>query len=481
MLFRKSLLICCCLMLINVSSASLQGDTNAQTLYDLRMRTGPGTGYEIVTTLPSGTSLILEARNGNASWVLAHVPDGQYRGWLAAIYLYYAPGTSAGMLPVSGEIVGVPAAPQAPAPPQNAPPPAAGDVSAYTTNNLNVRSGPSTTYPSIGHVDAQTALVLEARNGNASWVLAHTPGNTVRGWVSAPYLRFTTVSASSLPPSSEIVAATAAPASTTSSSGTAYGSLDLARVQQIDLNAYPVVGRATVTARAIFYRGRAVGRDPAYVSKVGDCHTDHEYFLRPFTWNKYNLGDYGGLQDVINAFSASLDDHSYAASAGFLAGAVLDRTWTDQSVCDASLSPLLCEYQVHNPAVAVIMFGTQDVLLMTPEQFNFYLREVVRFTIDADVIPILSTFPGNLARWDQTILYNQIVVQIALDYDLPLINLWRALEDLPNHGLDGTGDHLTMPLTFACDLSYPNLSTGYAMRNLVTMQTLDAVWRGAMR
>ncbi|MBI5961200.1 MAG: hypothetical protein HY866_20855, partial [Chloroflexi bacterium] len=73
-------------------------------------------------------------------------------------------------------------------------------------------------------------------------------------------------------------------------------------------------------------------------------------------------------------------------------------------------------------------------------------------------------------------------VRIALDFDIPLINLWLALESLPNQGLEADGFHLgEPPYGTACMLTAPYLSTGYATRNLVTMQTLDAVWRGAMQ
>ncbi len=374
-------------------------------------------------------------------------------------------------------------------PPADNPAPAApGDVTALTTYDLNVRGGPGTNHAVVGHLPGGTGLVLEARSGDSSWVLAHTADNSVRGWLASLYIRFTGVTASSLPVSSEVVSAPASPQASSAVDDTDnpllmhnYPGLNLARVQSIDLNAYPAIGRATGTARSIFVRGRAAGRDPRYFSKIGDCFTEHEYFLKHFTWDKYELGEYSNLQPVIDNFKEAYDDLSYGASTGFLAGAVLDRMWAAPGVCDPTESPLECEYRVHNPSAAVIMFGTQDMLLMTPEEFDFYMREVVRFTISDNVIPILSTFPGNTGQWDKTVLYNQIVVTIAQDYDVPLMNFWLALEDLPNHGLDDTGNHLSMPITGPGDMSYPNLDQGYPMRNLVVLQTLDSVWRGAMQ
>ncbi|MCZ7539605.1 MAG: SGNH/GDSL hydrolase family protein [Anaerolineae bacterium] len=185
---------------------------------------------------------------------------------------------------------------------------------------------------------------------------------------------------------------------------------------------------------------------------------------------------------MINHFGESLAYDGEATHNGFNANAVLMSMWANPAACQEGESPLECEFRLHRPSVAIIMFGTSDLLVMSPAQFNTFMRQIVDDSIEAGVIPILSTFPGNLGFWKETILYNQIVVRIALDYDIPLINLWLALESLPNHGLEPDGFHLgEPPYGASCTLTDPYLSTGYTTRNLVTMQTLDAVWRGAMQ
>lgn len=356
---------------------------------------------------------------------------------------------------------------------------------------LNMRAGPGTGYTIITTLAPGTPLVVEARNTADAWILAHTADNAFRGWMARRFVRNISGTSRQLPVSNEVIAVAPPPTAVpvVASSGPTspdLGSIDLggfdaSRVAGIDLAAYPIVGRATARTYAIYRDGRARGNNAHYLSKVGDCFSEHEYFLKHFAWDKYGLGEYDYLQTVIDHFGESLAAKSYAASVGFLAGAVLDKQWADPAICLLDESPLLCEYRVNKPAVAVIMFGTQDLLLMTPEQFNGYLREVVRETIDAGVIPVLSTFPGNLGMWDKTLLYNQIVVRIALDFDIPLINLWLALEQLPNHGLGEDGNHLSWPITTAGDMTYPNLDTGYPMRNLVTLQTLDVIRRDVLR
>jgi hypothetical protein len=217
------------------------------------------------------------------------------------------------------------------------------------------------------------------------------------------------------------------------------------------------------------------------VAKVGDCSSEHWYFLSPFGWNRYNLGSYGSLQGVVDHFGESLAFNSEATHNGFNVNTVLAPEWANPAVCQPGESPLQCEFRVHKPGIAIIMFGTSDLLVMTPYEFDFYMRDIVDQSIEAGVIPVLSTFPGNLNFWNKTILFNQMVVRIALDYDIPLINLWLALESLPNHGLEPDGFHLGEPLNDPGNLSGENLTTGYPMRNLVTLQSLDAIWRSTMR
>ena len=251
-----------------------------------------------------------------------------------------------------------------------------------------------------------------------------------------------------------------------------------ARAQEIDLSAYPIVPQPTARTYAIFQRGQALGRAPDVLSKVGDCNSVAWIFLYPFGEDQYDLGDYAELQETVDFFRASFAQRSHAANNGLNVYAVLDPLWADAQACEAGETPLACEYRLRNPALAVIMFGTNDMLVLTPQQFDEGLRRVVRQTAEAGVIPVLSTFPRNLAHPERSVLFNQIVVRVALDEDVPLINLWLALEPLPSHGVEEDGYHLNGPLTRAGDFrSAENLRTGHPLRNLVTLQTLDVLRR----
>jgi uncharacterized protein YraI len=477
------------LVWIGYPTANAQDNGNPWATYQLNMRTGPGPDYAVVAVIQGGTRLVLEARNDDISWVLGHTEDGAFRGWMFAIYLTYPEGYAAARLPVSGEIVGAAAPP--PADPGQPPaPPPSGDVTAFTTYQVNVRSGPGTNFGAIAVLDGGTGLIPEARNGDSSWILARTADGTVRGWMAGLYIRFTGISASSLPYSEEFIAPPSGGASTSqgapvtggSYDGIIMGSFDPATVASIDLAAVPIVGGATSRARAIFYTGKDKGRNPNVLAKIGDCSTEHWYFLKSFAWGDYDLGAYSNLQGVIDHFGPSLAYDSQASHNGYNVNSVMNPDWADPGACLADESPMDCEYRINNPSVAIIMFGTSDLLSMSAYEFDFYLRDIVRITAEQGIIPILSTFPGNLGFPNHTILFNQIVVKIAWDNDIPLINLWLALESLPNHGLESDGFHLDEPPDAnACYLVGAYLQNGYPVRNLVTLQTLDAVWRGAMQ
>lgn len=459
---------------------------NPTTTYQLNMRTGPGTTYDTVAVLPAGTEVVMEARNADISWVLAHTVDNSARGWVASLYLTYPPGVAASRLPVSSEIVGAPVAPANPAAPANPPPavPSSTGANAFTAYEINVRGGPSGSASVLTRIPGNTPLILEARNDDGAWVLARTTDGSVRGWMSSLYLRFSGVTVMSLPVSSESVSVAAGPVppgTNVNYQGVDMHGYDPAKIQGIDLNTIPIIGQPTQRAHDIFLEGQAKGNDPSVVMKVGDCSSKHWYFLSQFGFGQYNLGVYTNLQDVVNQFSASLGYDSQAAHNGFNANAVLAPEWANPAACQKGESPLACEIRIHKPSVAFIMFGTSDLLVMNPYEFDFYMRQIVSETAAAGVIPILSTFPGNLGFPEKTIIYNQIVVRIAQDNGLPLVNLWLALESLPNHGLEPDGFHLSeTPYGMSGQLVAPYLSYGYPERNLVTLQTLDAVWRGSM-
>ena len=263
------------------------------------------------------------------------------------------------------------------------------------------------------------------------------------------------------------------------------GPPDEAALAEIDLSALPEVPQVGEAALALYARALAAGRDPQMFVKVGDCMTDNPYYLVPIGEGDYELGDYADLQRVIDHFSGgeanAFARKSQAAAGGFNAASVVDSLWANPQFCEQGETPLACEIRLANPSIALIMFGTNDVQYLSAEQFDYFLRQVVVETMRADVLPILSTFPQRPEFPEKAQLFNRIVAQVARDYDVPLINLWRALEPLPNQGVNPDDPtHLTTPTEGgACYFVGPSLESGFAVRNLLTLQALDAVLSAA--
>ena len=263
------------------------------------------------------------------------------------------------------------------------------------------------------------------------------------------------------------------------------GELDLGTIYQLDLNTYPEVPAISEYALSVYQRGAASGNDTHSFIKVGDCMTHNPYFLIPIGGGDYDLGAYASLQIVIDYFSEgdpnAFSRESQAAAGGFNAASVLDSLWANPQYCEMGETPLSCELRIVHPGIALIMFGTNDVFSLSNTQFDYSLRQIVVETIRNGTLPILSTFPQRPEFPDQSVLFNQIVVQVAQDYDVPLINLWRALQTLPDHGVDPVDTtHMTVPASGAvCYFVGENLQAGFNVRNLLTLQTLNAILQAA--
>lgn len=357
------------------------------------------------------------------------------------------------------------------------------DSHAQPNVDTNIRVQPNVRAPLITTLKKGTPVLIEARSEDSAWILLHTTDNAVRGWGYVRLFNFADgvlvrnfpVSAEALPEPTVVSPEISAPLPDGVSS----------------LNA-PYVPKITpgmrIAMRNLMEKGKALGNNYQVFSKVGDCQTDHHSFLKPFGWGQYDLRQYGYLQGVINYFMVqprpdvgnSFDAQSIASHNGFNSSAVQQPEFA-APVCEPGEKPLICEYRLNKPGISIIMFGTADVLVMSPTQFRTFMTTIVKDTMSRGIIPILSTFPENPAVAEKSRQLNQIVVALARRYNVPLINLSDALKTIPNWGLDTDGIHLTNPPgDNAGVLSPENLQYGYSLRNLLVLQTLDAVWRGIL-
>ncbi|MBN1312847.1 MAG: hypothetical protein JXB30_15645 [Anaerolineae bacterium] len=244
----------------------------------------------------------------------------------------------------------------------------------------------------------------------------------------------------------------------------------------------PIISGVTSKSRQIFLAGQAMGNRANVFSRVGDSITHTGTFLDDIGLGRAVWHQYGGLEPAANYFSTeiartgnSFHSYSLASYAGWTVNDLLNPGKADP-LCSGS-APLDCEYFHVKPAVAIIMIGTNDATGYTPlDAYQADLNRVVEKSIEKGVIPVLTTIPWT--SYNDVGLYNDIIITTARTHDTPLIDYWAAMEKAPHHGVSEDDVHPSIPPDGNCaNFSAENLKYGYTIRNLVTMQMLDALWR----
>ena len=239
--------------------------------------------------------------------------------------------------------------------------------------------------------------------------------------------------------------------------------------------------------RRIWAIGRQVGRNPAVFARVGDSITSTGQFLTDCGYGREELGPHRELAALIRVYKAQVVDHvaglahnsfnhvSLAAHPAWTGADLLGLRWP---YLDPP-APILQEYSVVNPSIALIMFGTNDIDQGTPAEFAAHFDAAILLSLQNGVIPIVSTLPdrqdtpANLAL---TPMFNAIIRDTAGRYNVPLIDLALALEELPNHGLEADGIHPTYYAGHTSNtFTAAGLRYGYNVRNLLTLQMLAKV------
>jgi len=226
---------------------------------------------------------------------------------------------------------------------------------------------------------------------------------------------------------------------------------------------WPVVPQISGRALEIYQRGLALGNDPRHFSKIGDCQSVPASFFGIYETDRYSFAsEYQYLQETVDFYQGSFAREGESVRGGFNTSSVLLPFWANAEVCQPGESPMACENRIHNPSVVIISL---EVWFegRTADVYEKYLRQIIEFNIEQGTLPILATKADNV-EGDHSI--NRAIAQLAYEYDLPLWNYWRAVQPLPNHGLDPTdptGFHLNVD--------------GWNMRSFSALQVLDAVRR----
>jgi hypothetical protein len=234
-----------------------------------------------------------------------------------------------------------------------------------------------------------------------------------------------------------------------------------------------VISSFSDEARAIYERGIALGNNPNVFAKVGDCNSENGRFLVMFEVpGTYTLGErYAFLQETIDYYAGSWERTSVAAQSGFSPASVMDPVFADPEQCNADEGPLLCEYRLIRPSVAIIALGTHYAPTMA--QYEADMRVVIEESIHLGVVPILATKADDVEGGDRI---NPIIRALAAEYEVPLWDFWLAAQPLPNAGLASTRIHPSYAPPVFDDPWV--MQKGWPWRNLTALLALDSVRQG---
>lgn len=226
----------------------------------------------------------------------------------------------------------------------------------------------------------------------------------------------------------------------------------------------PIVPEISARVVEIYAEGQAQGRDPASFSVIGDCQSIPYVFMGPFSRGELEPdASENYLWDAIHYFDASFKRWSVTARGGFTAASILNALQADPNECKPGETPLTCEFRLNNPAFVLITLETW----LDPEtidRYEVYLRQIIETVIEKGSVPILLTKADSSELRGEKHVINPVIVSLAYEYQVPVVNFWRAAQYLDNYGIDPDreGFHLSQ--------------AGYNLKNVLALRALYAVW-----
>jgi uncharacterized protein YraI len=171
-----------------------------------KVRVGPGIGYMEMGLLQPGTTIVLTGRIEGNAWLQIEYPSGlDGRGWalgelvkfegeyagLPFFNLLATPETKEGDAPSTpAPIADTPSAAETPVDTSIAPTPTADKPYGLTLAQINVRSGPASSFPSYGLIEANERVNILGQTLNGLWFQIEYPSaNTGVAWVSSQYIK----------------------------------------------------------------------------------------------------------------------------------------------------------------------------------------------------------------------------------------------------------------------------------------------------
>lgn len=239
--------------------------------------------------------------------------------------------------------------------------------------------------------------------------------------------------------------------------------------------------KQTVTTLA----STGAGLDADVFMKVGASGTVIQNFLHCFAGSDVDLDGRVDLKATIDTFAAATagtttpwDRDSLAAEVGRTA------KWAMTADTTTGVAPVDAETTALAPSIALINYGTNDMNMGTTHLsalYPFYESFValVDHVRAQGIVPVITGLNPrgdsvDAAYWVP--VYDAVTRGYAERLQVPYLDLYYAVKDLPDQGLltDGLHGNVYRPggVAKACDFTPTGLSYNYNLRNLLTLETL---------
>jgi hypothetical protein len=232
-----------------------------------------------------------------------------------------------------------------------------------------------------------------------------------------------------------------------------------------DWQDWPVVPEISEYSQMVYAAGLGAGNDPYSFSIIGDCQSLAWRFLGRVDWDSYSLPEgYGYLQNTVNQFAGDFSRNFVTVRDSATVATMFSVLWADPMQCRASETPLECEFRLNKPSIVIISLGT-NWKSKNVEEFEYYLREIVQFSLEHNVLPIIATKVDATAS---DFPLNKIMAQVAYDFDIPLWNFWAGVQYMPYMGMDPDdpwGIHI--------------LNSAFPVKRMTALQALHAILAAA--
>jgi hypothetical protein len=259
--------------------------------------------------------------------------------------------------------------------------------------------------------------------------------------------------------------------------------------------------------RAIASKGASKGKHSARFMKVGDSITasdSGESLTQP---NSYYLSQFGCPDWTSSSaawdYTRRLDTYKTALTPAllyFLNDSFADKTtsfnhysvtarvgWAADQAVSGNPCPLRNEINRITPQFAVIMYGANDAggygsFYSLLSGYMTSMHKIVDTCLAEGIVPVLMSTCPNASKMDISCTMSHLIRCLAQQHQTPFIDYHRAMMPLPSHGLGSDGVHPnSLDYNQMCWFTPQGLQYGYNLRNLLTLQALDGMYRVAVK